>query len=177
MRTLIIIIVSLTSIGLVAAFNWQLAITTPDISPITDNREINLSLDGEQSVLFKPKGIELYQAKLRPLFSPLRRPWVPPAQEVTPDLELMDVEVQPSEIPRTIATPQLDAKIIGIQKTPDGAMALLADSSGSPPSWIKIGAMYKDWKVEEITNSWVRLINGQSTVKFDLYPEPDAATP
>jgi hypothetical protein len=174
MKKALIIVSCIIGLAVASVLNWHLAVTPTEISPIKGDVSADLNAGEDEPMLFKTKGVKLFQANVRPLFSPERRPWVAQAIEAMPDPALLSIELPTPEIPVVAERATLQARLIGIQKTPDDGMALLVDDSGAPPSWLKIGALYKDWTVEEITNSSVSLINGPTTVKFDLYPEPAA---
>lgn len=165
---LAVALAALTGLGLV---NWIMARSPLDVSPIII--ETSALMLGEASPDGVPvhREIKLFQADARPLFAPDRRPWTPPPIADIPTPSTLAEVLPITEIAVSApAAPPPELALIGIQKTPKGAMALLADKTGAVPVWLKEGETYQDWHVGAITASTVQLAYGASTITLELYP-------
>jgi hypothetical protein len=154
-------LVLLTGLGLA---NWILSRAPLDVSVISGEDPKTALGQADAVLALADREINLLQASARPLFSPDRRPWSapPPADLPTPSV------LTPADpIPAT-SLPELT--LIGIQKTPKGAKALLASKSGASPVWLSNGEIYQDWKIGDITATSATLANGASTITLEMYP-------
>ncbi|MGB8818476.1 MAG: hypothetical protein WCC66_11200 [Rhizobiaceae bacterium] len=169
MRMSFPLLAALSALAGLGLANWQLAITPVDVSPVADNaRRVALNEAGGVIAL-NLREVSLLQASSRPLFAPDRRPWTAPAPVDVPAPAILSEAVPVLAAPEP-ALPAPEVTLIGIQMTPKGAMALLADQSGGAPVWLADGEQYRDWKISGITASSANLANGASAIRLDLYP-------
>jgi hypothetical protein len=159
-------------LSLMVAGNIYLFFTPVEISPIlkpTQAEQLPAIAD-EISIAKDDKALLLVHSQTRPLFAPSRRPWVAPVLQLAP-------EPVPSAIPAVAIEPVIainvqppNVTLIGIQKTPDGAKALLLKAGTAEAEWFISGQQIDSWTVSAIENETVELANGTQTMKLELYP-------
>ncbi len=170
MRRFAPLLITLTSAAVLIALNAYLFMNPPENAPIlpadaslempaSDNK--NLEADA-------PKELLLIHAQTRPLFSPTRRPWAaPPIEPVVQPTPIEPLVVEPV-VAVEAQPPQVT--LIGIEKTPSGAKALLLKANSADAVWLKSGALIDEWTIEDIQSASVQLVNGKRTIKLELYP-------
>ncbi len=163
---LLVTVLTLAGLGLA---NLELARVPVDVSPITGETERAVLGAPSSAAALADREIKLLQASSRPLFAPDRRPWTAPAPADLPAPSTLSEAVPALDAPIPAAAPP-ELTLIGIQKTPRGAMALVADKSGAAPVWLSDGEDYQDWKIGDITASSATLANGTSVITLELYP-------
>jgi hypothetical protein len=153
----------------IAGLNWHLGTVSPDISPIESNANLTTETDPSVAGELDLKTVTMVQAKTRPLFEKSRRPWVAPLLQpdaVTPDVAAAQIDVALPEA--TIAQDPVDARLLGIQRTPAHSMVLIADGTGASGDWFKTGSKYRDWTISEVTSNSVKLESGGRTFVLEL---------
>lgn len=166
-----------TAFAISAAVNWHLALTGPDISPVLNSDAAVPARDNGSFAAINLKAPNLTQASARPLFAVNRKPWVQPAPQQMPDPIPQPFD-NPVPEPPAVTEP-LDARLLGIQRTPTGVKALIADNSGVAPEWLRAGASYREWRIGDIASTSVTLERDDKTQKLELYPQSGggSATP
>jgi hypothetical protein len=157
---------------IMVAGNLYLSFTPLETSPIlksTQAEQLPTNAD-EISIAKDDKALLLVHWQTRPLFAPNRRPWVAPVLEPAP-ASVPEV-IQPVAIEPVIAidVQPPNVALIGIQKTPNGAKALLLKAGTADAEWFKSGEQIDNWTVSAIENETVELANGNQTIKLELYP-------
>lgn len=117
-----------------------------------------------------PQGVQFSEARERPIFAASRRPWSPPvmAEVVAPQAAPVAVEAPPSAAP-------IELSLIGVQRFPDGAQALVRKMGETAAQWVRSGDSLDGWTVEEIASESIRISAGGSTRTFELYPAASGA--
>lgn len=168
--SLVFSIAAVAGLALSAA-NWLLANSSPDITAILPDESQPVLVSSAQTDELLLKSVNLVQARTRPLFEKSRRPWLP--NEPQTMAQLPDPAGVQVEVPLPESTPVLepvDAKLIGIQRSPALTLVLIADSPGTAAEWFKAGSAYKEWKIGEVTADSVVLENAGQKFKLELYP-------
>jgi hypothetical protein len=106
-----------------------------------------------------PSRDEIEEIAARPLFSPSRRPFVAPEEEEAP---------APAE-----SLPEV--QLIGVLMTEQQRAALVQQTEGGDPSWVREGTAVGGWRVEKIEGSRVHLRAGGRLEVVEL--RPDTAIP
>jgi hypothetical protein len=106
-----------------------------------------------------PSRDEIEEIAARPLFSPSRRPFVAPEEEEAP---------APAE-----SLPEV--QLIGVLLTEQQRAALVQNTEGGDPSWVREGTAVGGWRVEKIEGSRVHLRAGKRLEVVEL--RPDTAIP
>jgi hypothetical protein len=163
---------------LVAA-NLYLFFTPLEISPILKSSPVDfMSPNTNEISNFKEdKALLLVHSQTRPLFSPTRRPWVGPASEPAPEPAPPAIEAIAIEPVINVDLQPPDVALIGIQKTPDGAKALLLKAGSADAVWFKSGGRIDEWTIATIENGMVELANGNQKIKLELYPNSTPLAP
>jgi hypothetical protein len=166
-----------------AWLNWHWHQTSLDVAPIPPERKANLA-HPEAAASSAPAsesgvGSAFFEALLRPLFHPTRRPFEPPAEpsESVPELaEVFDesvvaftLEQEPAELE------PLAFNLAGISLSSGNKQALLGTSAGADMRWMALGDSINGWTVTAITRNDVILVSGDRTVAVQLYSADDPA--
>jgi hypothetical protein len=116
----------------------------------------------------------LVHTQTRPLFSPTRRKWVEPARPALaapePAAPPAPAEQPPLPQPAAAETPPPEVALIGIQKTPSGAKALLLKTGTADALWFESGEKLEGWAVQKIDAGSVEIVLGDRKIKLELYP-------
>jgi hypothetical protein len=163
-----VFLISLAAALILSAGNYYLFSSPPESTPIFSAAPVNTNLPDVIEGLVQTEGqtLRLDQLQTRPLFSPTRRPWIAPQLEPV-DEPVPQVEIEPV-IAEDVSRPAIS--LIGIQKTPLGAKALLLKSGMQDASWFQPGQNVEGWIVRSIDSDSVELINGTQAFKLELYP-------
>jgi hypothetical protein len=108
------------------------------------------------------------QAYSRPLFSPDRRAWEPPAPPPAP----VEPEFEPVAQPDAPPQPAPSIRLIGVSSAGAADMkALLQMPDGGEPVWVLVGDVLEGWAVDRIDPQAITIRLGTEKMTFDLYPE------
>ena len=174
----------------VVSYNMKLQTSLLATTPITGNKtnsalatESNTQ-NGEKQASERIRRIEkgLVASLKRPLFSPTRRPFVPPPKierKVVPVPAPKPVEpVAKKEKPKLVVPKKekvLPPKkpilsLLGTASSPLGSKALLSVEGGQP-KWTKISEKVGSWVVSEIKTNRITLTNGKHRASYTLFDE------
>jgi hypothetical protein len=172
MKQILIWTIGLGFLSLMVAGNIYLFFTPVEISPILKQAQAEQlpAIADEIAIARDDKALLLVHSQTRPLFASGRRPWVAPVLELAP--EPVPEIIQPVAIEPVIAinVQPPNVALIGVQKTPSGAKALLLKAGTAEAEWFKSGQQIDNWTVSAIENETVELANGNQTIKLELYP-------
>ena len=106
-----------------------------------------------------------HHALSRPLFSPDRRPWQPPAEE--------PVEAAPVPEPAYQAEPEPEADfiLIGIGVARGQARALLMSGAGDELGWVAEGETVFDWTISAISERSITIERAEREVSLNLHAD------
>ena len=179
MRPLSITLIAVLFATLIASANVYLLEYPPRTDPLLSSSPPDARIaetEGNAGMIIGAEPLMLH-SQTRPLFSPTRRQWIPPAaSEPAPPA----ATAPPPVVPQTVVTaapepPQ--ATLIGIQKTPGGTKALFAKTGSADVVWLKEGESLGDWAVGMIKDSSIELAHGETRITLELYPAALAAGP
>jgi hypothetical protein len=176
MRRLRIMILLTAALAASAAANYVLYANPPATGPLAPATAVNLGSAAAESSGEKLPASELLlvHTQTRPLFSPTRRKWVEPAQPepAAPEVAAPLVPAEPPALPEpTMAeTPPPSVTLLGVEKTPSGAKALLLKSGTADALWFKSGEKLEGWAVQAIDAGSVEMALGKRKIKLELYP-------
>ena len=106
----------------------------------------------------------------RPLFSPTRRPFVPPPPEPPPPEIAALPEPEPPPPPPQEATPDpAGLKLKGVMLGASIAQALIATQDDPKGRWFEIGNMVTGFTLAAIEDDRVKLTAGSRNVELKLY--------
>jgi hypothetical protein len=176
MRRLRIIVYFAAVLGVAAAANYFLFANPPATEPLAPVNAVNLGIAAADSLAERHPDAELLlvHTQTRPLFSPTRRKWVAPSPPApaAPEPAAPPVPEAPPAMPEPAAaeTPPPSVTLIGIEKTPSGAKALLLKTGTADALWFKSGEKLEGWAVQAIEAGSVEMALGARTIKLELYP-------
>jgi hypothetical protein len=176
MRRLPIMVFFAAALGIAAAANYLLFANPPATEPLAPVNPVTLGAAAADSSAEELPASELLlvHTQTRPLFSPTRRKWVEPAQpaRVEPEAAAALVPEAPPAAPEPAAaeTPPPSVTLIGIEKTPLGARALLLKTGTADALWFESGEKLEGWAVQAIDAGSVEMALGARTIKLELYP-------
>jgi hypothetical protein len=170
-----ILLVTIT-LGAAAIANYLLYTNPPATAPLAP--PVAIGPAGSASVVSEGKRpaseLLLVQSQIRPLFTPTRRKWVEPVQPapVLPDAALPLAQAEPPPIlePVVAETPPPQVTLIGIEKTPLSAKALLLKTGTAEALWVKNGETLEGWAVKVIDAGSVEVALGDRRIRLELYP-------
>jgi hypothetical protein len=176
MRRLRIMVTFVTVLSAATAANYFLYANPPATGPLAPAAAVNLGIAEAVSSGKKLPASELLlvHTQTRPLFSPTRRKWVEPAQPApaAPEVAASPVPAEPPVVPEPAAAeiPPPSVTLIGIEKTPLGAKALLLKTGTADALWFKSGEKLEGWAVQAIDAGSIEMALGERKIKLELYP-------
>jgi hypothetical protein len=163
------------ALGCAAAANYFIYLNAPTSEPLAPLNPASPEIAAPENLEAKVPASELLlvHTQTRPLFSPTRRKWVEPVPPPPAALELtpQPAPAEPLPAPAAVQTPPPDVTLIGIEKSPSGAKALLMKSGGSDALWLKSGEQLEGWAIHAIDASSVEMTLGERKIKLELYPQ------
>jgi hypothetical protein len=163
------------ALGGVAAVNYFIHVNPPASEPLAPVIPVSTEIAEPDNLEEKIPASELLlvHTQTRPLFSPTRRqrvePVPPPPAAPEPTPQPVPAESLPE--PLAVQTPPPDVTLIGIEKSPSGAKALLVTSGGSDALWLKSGEQFEGWAIQAIGDGSVEMALGERKIKLELYPQ------
>ena len=95
----------------------------------------------------------------------------PPVQAVLEEaVPLVPAEPQALPEPAVADTPPPSVTLIGIEKNPSGARALLLKTGTADALWLKSGEKLEGWAVQAINTGSVEMALGERKIRLELYP-------
>jgi hypothetical protein len=168
-------ILYVAALGGAAAANYFIHLNPPASEPLAPVIQVSTEIAEPDNLEEKIPASELLlvHTQTRPLFSPTRRKWVDPVPPppAAPEPTTQPVVAEPLPVPAAIQTPPPDVTLIGIEKSPSGAKALLMKSGGSDALWLKNGEQLEGWAIHAIDASSVEMTLGERKIKLELYPQ------
>ena len=173
MRKLSALLFYVAALSATAAANYFLHANPPATEPLVPASPLNPAI-GAAAVpgeTLHASALLLIHTQTRPLFSPTRRKWVEPEPPALEPVEPPVAAELPSVPQPVIAqTPPPDVRLIGIEKTPSGARALLVKTGAADALWFSDGEKLEGWAVQEINSGSVEMTLGERKIKLELYP-------
>jgi hypothetical protein len=164
-----------------ATVNLFFSANPPQLTPLVRSAPADAGIDADEAAADGVRTAELLfvHTQTRPLFSPNRRKWAEPAAPAIPDATPPEASASPPSLPEAIPVPSQPPKVIliGIEKTPSGAKALLLKTETSEAVWFKSGAFLEEWTVQRIEAGSIELALGKNIVRLELYPSYPPAGP
>jgi hypothetical protein len=119
----------------------------------------------ERTAALRPgiSATDRHHALTRPLFSPDRRPWVPPVEARAAP------EPEPAYEPEL--EPEADFVLIGIGVARGRARALLTSGAGDDLGWVAEGDTVMDWTVTAISDRSVTIERAEHKMSLDLHAD------
>jgi hypothetical protein len=169
MTRLVFWIGGLTVLAAIGGFNYQLAQTPPDTTPVMtgSNLEPAVVPEGEE-VRIEPRNFAITQTRNRPLFAATRRVFVPPPAAVQPKPPPAKKVAAPKEA--VLPSPPPQVRLHGIEVSPVGRRALVSFGNSNVAEWLPEGADISGWAISSITVAGIELSSGERRQTIDLYP-------
>jgi len=102
----------------------------------------------------------------RPLFAPNRRKFDPPKKNESKKV------TKPRQVTKKqIAPEKPDARVVGLNMTPNGSKVLLAINGGKTAQWFALNSVINNWKISAIDIDGIEISNGQKRIRMDIYPK------
>ena len=174
MRRLPALVFSTAAVSAIAAANFVLYANLPATEPLTPADPVRAGIEaaGVSGEKLPAPELLLVHTQTRPLFSPTRRKWAAPAQPApsAPEPAAQPAPVEPLPKPLVTETPPPGVTLIGVEKTPSGAKALLLKTGTEDALWFKSGEKLEGWAVQTIEDGSVEMALGERKIKLELYP-------
>jgi hypothetical protein len=161
-RNLYYQIATLSVIVLLLAGETLFMLSTPlSTQPIFTKRKA-LRIEGVHAQIDVPenRSVTLAEIQARPLFLKSRRPYRPPAPQITAVAPLGETEPTASAESFTLK---------GVFLRPPLSKALIVSPANPEGIWVAHGGEIEGWKIEEVAASEVRLAQQKKTTVLTLY--------
>lgn len=162
------------ALALLAALNVDLLRNPPSAEPIAPSTAPDLAgvkPDPAQAALAR-RNMQLVHTHTRPLFSPVRRPWVEPEPAVPEPATHAEIVPEPGveQAPGPTLPPAPQVTLLGTQRTPQGTKALLLTAGDTDASWFAKGDDVGGWAITDIHADRIELVQAENRLTVDLYP-------
>lgn len=157
-------------VAALGAFNWNLAGTEVDISPLgRDAAAVEPAANSESAIpSFRPHRSlsEFSETVSRPLFHPTRRPVVVAAASQT------DSEIKPAQPAEPADVPTSRFSLVGVMINGGNARALIRAEGQTYGTWVDAGGVLDGWRLSAIKSDRVSIEKDGGQEELLLHATP-----
>ncbi|PWW01507.1 hypothetical protein DFR52_102169 [Hoeflea marina] len=157
-------------LGLAAWINWTVWTRPTDLTSLPAGRSGNLLAALPETPIEAARfDSTLLQTYARPLFEPSRRPYEPPAVEAAAPAGIP--EQAPAMAVAPVITQFPEIRVLGIQRMPGQAQALLQLQGESQAVWYRQEDSVGGWILKDIGSVHLTFTRDGQEASADLYPD------